>query len=420
MTDLQHDVLEQRLRAACQAVIPHLTDEAVVNNSDVDTLEAGWLSTSEFGDVVHLDGMRSRSHRSRSAVAVGAAAAALVLTLGGLTLLQRGGTQTPTTAVTGVSDSSPPGATTAPAYVFETPTVSLQAASIEVISGDRTFSPTDARFVSDPGVANEYTTLELTWFQDGTEQRIDMYFRSDGTTWWAYEIRTYDVSQAPDVADVDWHEPIATGTYFTTALGSAFNGDLDLPDLRITGMTLQAFLTPDACRAPTSPTALVADYPEIDATVGGFGATLQIIDTATCTAMPIAPYTFEYTSDYPSIAAIGDLGWPAGIGSAATISTVPGIDNSSPPATVPTVTGTKTRVELQLLTPGQTTIRGIARDAAGTIVGSATMRVTVREAHPAPTVPAEQIISTTMSPSDAGSANVATTTQVDSQARAAG
>ena len=371
MTDLQHDVLEQRLRAACHAVIPRLTEEAVDSISDVATLEPGWPTSNEFGDLVHLDAGRPRPPRSRLAVAVGAAAA-LVLALGGLALLQREGTHTPATAATGgAADSSP--------YMFDTPTVSLHAATIEVISGDRTFSPTDAQVFSDPAEPNETTTLELTWFQEGLEQRIDMYFRSDATNWWAYEIRTYDVSQAPDGADVDWHEPIATGTYFTTALGSAFQGDLDLPNLRITGMTLHAFLTPDACQAPTSPTALVADFPEIDATVGSFGASLQILDTATCTAMPIAPYTFEYTSDDPSIAAIGDVGWPAGGRFDATVPTVPGIDPSSPTGTVPNFTDTKTRVELELRAPGLTTIHGIARNAAGTIIGSATMRVTVRE-----------------------------------------
>jgi hypothetical protein len=106
--------------------------------------------------------------------------------------------------------------------------------------------------------------------------------------------------------------------------------------------------------SPATPVARLADYPVIDAGVGGFGASFQIIDAVTCTGLPVAAYTFEYTSDDPTIVEI------------------------NPPQVIDGCPATKTVVGLHLLAPGTTTVHATARDCAGQLVGSTEMYVTVQ------------------------------------------
>jgi hypothetical protein len=98
---------------------------------------------------------------------------------------------------------------------------------------------------SDPGDA-AYSTLELAWYEHGNEMRLNMYFRSDGTNWWADEIRTYNGQQ---VSDTDWI--CYTGVFFKSKLGSVFTGDVDLTcdtnnsfqgKIHFKGLELQPFL----------------------------------------------------------------------------------------------------------------------------------------------------------------------------------
>lgn len=375
MNDLHDDVIEQRLRVACREMIPRLADDGTVADGDTDSVP--WSDNPGDSQVVELDAFRQRPRRSATSVLVGAAAAVL-LVVGGLALLQRGDQPAPSAAANGgvVAGS-------AKAFSFTTPTVSLSADSISVIDGDRSFSPTNAQVTSEPS-GDKHATLEITWTEGGAEQRIFMFFTSDGTDWWATEIRTYDTASG----EPDWHEPIATGTFFSTPLGSAYTGDLDLPNLRITGMTLQAFLAPAACEAPTAPIALVADYPNIVAPAGGFGASLQLIDTATCTGLPVASYTFDYTTDDPSVALIADAGWPNNGSMPVEATTVP-VDQSGPTTTVAPYFETRARVSLQLVAPGTTVIHATVRDENGVIVGTADMNVTVTE------TPQQTIVSST-------------------------
>lgn len=275
--------------------------------------------------------------RRRARVAMAAAAAVLVVA-GGVVLAQR-------RAEPGPAASNIPAL---PAFHFETPTVLLDADSVEVIAADRTWVPTvDLIVHGDPGLPNEYTTLELTWHDGGIEQRINMYFTSDGVDWWANEIRTYD-------GQGDWFEPVAAGEYFRSPLGTAFIGDLDLPNLRIHSMTIEAFRRPAICDNPTAPISLLADFPVIDAGVGGFVASFQMVDTATCASLPVAAYTFEYTTADPTIVAI------------------------DPPEVIPEYPAIKTRVGLELLTPGTTTVYATAKNGAGEVVDTAEMQVRVQ------------------------------------------
>jgi hypothetical protein len=277
--------------------------------------------------------------RRRARVAMAAAVTVLVVA-GGVVLAQRRAEPLPA-----ASDIP-----ALPAFHFETPTVVLDADSVEVIAADRTWIPTGDLIVGgDPGTPNQYTTLELTWHDGGIEQRINMYFNSDGVDWWANEIWTYDGQE-----DGAWFEPLAAGEYFRSPLGTAFIGDLDLPNLRIHSMTIEAFRRPAICDNPTAPISLLADYPVIDAGVGGFGASFQMVDTATCASLPVAAYTFEYTTADPTIVAI------------------------DPPEVIPEYPAIKTYVGLELLTPGTTTVYATAKNGAGEVVDTAEMQVTVQ------------------------------------------
>jgi hypothetical protein len=115
----------------------------------------------------------------------------------------------------------------ASSFRFETPTVLLEATTVEVTVANQVFVPTaDVEVAGDPGTPNEYTTLELTWHQHDVEQRIYIYFTSDGTNWWANEIRTYDGN-----SNAEWIEQ--QGEFFKSVLGTAYVGDVDLPNLKI-------------------------------------------------------------------------------------------------------------------------------------------------------------------------------------------
>ena len=285
--------------------------------------------------LAHVIEMPARHGRSRALLV---AAAAVLVIASVIALAQR--------------RSDPSATADAPTtFHFETPTVLLDAASVQVDAAGQTFVPgADLRVEGDPGVTNESTTLELTWHERGIEQRINIYFASDGTDWWANEIRTYDGQP-----NGEWIDPSATGEFFKSPLGVAYVGDLDLPNLHIKGMTLEAFRRPSACSNAGRPIALVADFPTIAAGPGGFGATLQVFDATTCTALSVGSYTFEYTSDDPTVASV-----------------------ASQQLVIPDYPPTKTRVDLQLLAPGTTTIHVVAKDGAGNVAGTADMNVTVR------------------------------------------
>jgi hypothetical protein len=288
-------------------------------------------SSDEFARVINLP---TRPHRPRALMVT---AAAGLLLAAGIAVAQRR-TDQPATA-------APAAAAT---FHFETPSVVFDAASVEVTVADKSFvPPADVLVEGDPEFDNN-TTLELTWHDQGIEQRILMYFTSDGTNWWATEIRTYDGG-----INGDWITE--QGEYFKSPLGSAFVGDVDLPNLKIRGMQLEAFRRPSSCDNPTSPLALIADYPHINSVAGGYGATLKLVDTTTCQPVAVSNFTFEYQSDNPAIARL-----------------------FTPQLTIPDYPPTLTRVDLDLVSPGYTVIHVVAKDQAGTVVGSADMQITVR------------------------------------------
>ncbi len=284
------------------------------------------------------------------------AAAVVLVVMGGLALAIRRNDDSPA----GTPASQAP-VSTQP-FSFGTPTVRLAADNIDLIVGADIFSPTSAAVHSDPGTA-EYTTLELTWVQGGGEQRLYIYFANDGTSWWANKISTSDAAG-------EWVNSPADQRWFASPLGTPWTGDLDLPTLRITNMTVEAFLRPASCDNPTSPIAVVAAYPTIDGIAGvgnGFGGRVDLIDTATCTPVDPSPYTFTAIVDDPSIAAIYEA-MPT------STTTAPGAQPDSSEA-APEQFGS---FSLSFLKPGQTTVRITVTDSAGTIIGTVTTPITLR------------------------------------------
>lgn len=106
---------------------------------------------------------------------------------------------------------------------WQTRTVSFAASSIIIDAGSqRFFGSPDSIVRSDPG-SPTYTTLEVTWREQGTEMRLNFYLAADETTWWVSEIRTYD---GRPTGSADWIT--YRGVFFRTPLDQLFLGDVDL------------------------------------------------------------------------------------------------------------------------------------------------------------------------------------------------
>ena len=127
---------------------------------------------------------------------------------------------------------------------WKTDVVSLECADFYIVANGQTFNAAvdQVDVHSDPG-DESYCTLELTWQESGVEMRLNMYFRADGSKWWADEIRTYNGQ-----VEGDWI--YYTGPSFETNLGEAFTGSIEIlnesPTSRIHfgNLNLQAFLSP--------------------------------------------------------------------------------------------------------------------------------------------------------------------------------
>lgn len=148
-------------------------------------------------------------------------ASKLMVTMIGVALvgaLVASGVLTPSgSGVPGAASSAPPAT---PGVAWTTDRVSLTADDLRLEVNDLVFGddvwPT--RVDSDPG-DRSYWTLEVEWTEHEVEQRLNMYFAADDTDWWVREIRTYDGRK-----DGDW--VTASGPFFRTPLGDAFEGDV--------------------------------------------------------------------------------------------------------------------------------------------------------------------------------------------------
>ncbi len=156
-----------------------------------------------------------------------ASAAAALLVVGGGVAVQQGLLDRPGT----VAPGDGPAPEVHRSISLRTPQVQLEAESITVEANGRTFQPVgDGQLNSDPG-NDAYTTLEMTWFEDGIEMRINLYFAADATHWWVTEMRTYD-GRNPG----DWITQV--GDAYRTPRGQAYDGDIGFGPLRMTGVRL--------------------------------------------------------------------------------------------------------------------------------------------------------------------------------------
>lgn len=116
--------------------------------------------------------------------------------------------------------------------------------------------------VSSDGGSLTSWSLEVTWFEAGLEQRLNVYFNADRTSWWIEGIQVYDnVGPNPDWAS------FPRGPHVRTPLGVAFAGDIDLAGqgragpvrLRIDGAVLAVAPQPSFVEPPGGGVALKTD-----------------------------------------------------------------------------------------------------------------------------------------------------------------
>ena len=113
-----------------------------------------------------------------------------------------------------------PSASPTPVIHWTTPVVDLSADAFSVGANDLVFTTegSEPQARSDPG-GPDYWSLEVEWTEQDLEQRLFMYFGSDGSDWWVDEIRTRD-----GYDPAEWI--YAYGPFFTTPLGEAYEGDV--------------------------------------------------------------------------------------------------------------------------------------------------------------------------------------------------
>jgi hypothetical protein len=111
--------------------------------------------------------------------------------------------------------------------VWEVGGVRLTAAAIRITAGGveipvpRRAGELQLSLSSDPG-DERYRTLEATWFANGKEQRLNVYFAADQISWWVSELRTYD-DRLPQPEWITYRGPL-----FRTPIGGTFRANVSL------------------------------------------------------------------------------------------------------------------------------------------------------------------------------------------------
>jgi hypothetical protein len=229
MTKTRHDDLEHSLR--------DLFDR---QHRAVEPSDTTWDPSARVA-IVDLDSQRTGARRRLGVATIAVTTAAATVGIG-LAVVSLTGTDSsagkthPAIGSSGPTSTLPPGACSdgttsetfpcSPSVHWNTPQVHLEGAQFSIITSGSTgvhdFVGDDPKMTlhSDPGDA-KYQTLELEWHELGVAQRWYIYFASDGTDWWATEMRTYDGSPGGD-----W--VYFGGERFRTPLGSAWSGNLDV------------------------------------------------------------------------------------------------------------------------------------------------------------------------------------------------
>lgn len=206
--------LDDHLRdcAACR----HAGGEVARDARRLRDLDLGPLPVAVRAHIAIVAERREGASRS-GWVLLAAAAALLVVVLGGLATGI--GSRPGGNGGDGTGISAPLGR----AVDWMTPVVHLEVADFWLeAAGRRWVPPPDAavQVSSDPGDAT-YWTLEIIWFEGQVEQRMNLYFASDGATWQITEARIYD-GRAP----AEWLS--AQGSFARTPIGRPYEGDLTI------------------------------------------------------------------------------------------------------------------------------------------------------------------------------------------------
>lgn len=314
-----------------------------------------------WADVRLVSAKSTRPPARTGALAVTAVAALVAVALGTALLLPGDRADRLATGPANETEVPPATATDPARFSVATRQVALDAAAVTIDAGGRTFAAAGRiQVVSDPGMANEYTTLELTWREHDVEMRLFLYFASDGREWWASEIRTYDGSP-----EGDWI--VYPGEHFRRPLGTQFTGDVELVAplpaagrLVLKDLHVRPFLTPPECAAATTSLVLdpgvsgVAIPPE----ASGYGLRVRLLDAASCSPVRDGDrYRYDWTPTEPGVVRV---------------------ENHLDPDT-----RTAPRVDLVPEGPGRTTLRVTATDAdTGAVVARTDVEVVVDERDP--------------------------------------
>jgi hypothetical protein len=146
---------------------------------------------------------------------------------------------------------------------WETEVVRLGADSVTIDANGKSLhaETPNMKIHSDPGSLTSWS-LEVTWLEENLEQRLNVYFNADRTSWWIEGVQVYDnVRPTPDWAS------FPRGPHFRTPLGQPFTGDIDLAGrgragpvrLRIDGAVLAVAPQPSFVEPPGGGMVLDSD-----------------------------------------------------------------------------------------------------------------------------------------------------------------
>jgi hypothetical protein len=188
-------------------------------------LRADLVAVAAIHDAGLHEDLRERIRRSAAVEPGGLSPVLLVAIIGLLLALVVGGTLTVGGAL--VHDDGLPLPANLPdltgkRLVWETPVVHLGADELDLEANGRTVhgETTAMRIDGDPGGLTRWT-LEVTWLEAGVQQRINLYFKSDGAQWWIDDLQAYD-GVAPDPKWANF----PPGRRAVTPMGGVFRGDL--------------------------------------------------------------------------------------------------------------------------------------------------------------------------------------------------
>ncbi len=221
----------------------------------------------------------------------------------------------------GGDDGGDDGGITGRQVSWSTDVASLQCADFYIVANGQTFygDVDQVEVHSDPGWPG-YCTLEMIWQENGVEMRLFIYFKADGSKWWADEIRTYDGQ-----ANADWI--YYTGTFFESPLGEPYSGSYDIANESMTsmihfgGLNLQAFLSDTSDTGIHPVTGLALNKWETTMATGSTEQLVAAVEPATATDPSVA-----WSSSDSTIASVDASGLVSAVDNGTATITVTTVD----------------------------------------------------------------------------------------------